>query len=92
VADQARPGGDPAAGRALLVAAREHFKADDFEAAAETLDEVLAILGDDPEALDLVVRNELARGRLDAAKGAAKRLLPALLPGAERDWIAHLAS
>ena len=75
----------------LLAQARAAFEAEAWAEARAALEEVLAGDPDAPEALELAVRVALAEGRLPEARVMARRLLPALLEGPTREWMASVA-
>jgi tetratricopeptide (TPR) repeat protein len=81
--------------RALLSAARAHFRARAFKAAAYACERANALAAEpDPEVLELLLRADLATGGEDAmrrVRETAGRLLPLLLPGPDREWIEGLA-
>lgn len=78
--------------RALTQAARTHYGAKAIAAAEHAVERALAITADDAEALELRVRLALAQGHMERARESARRLVPLMLPGPDREWLESLAS
>ena len=80
---------------ALTGAARAHYAARDLAAAEHAAERAVAVAPTDdgaPEALELLVRVALAQGQMERARAAAKKLVPLMLPGPDREGLDALAS